>query len=69
MAKQHPVTTELCMGDIANCRVVRKRARIHATASEVAANWLAFERSGIFRAAIQSGRESTHRSLGSTGLK
>jgi hypothetical protein len=69
MAKQHPVTTELCMGDIANCRVVRKRARIHATASEVAANWLAFERSGIFRAAIQSGRESTHKSLGSTGSK
>jgi hypothetical protein len=68
MAKQHPVTTELCMGDIANRRVARKRARIHATASKVAANWLAFERSRIYRAEIQSRRECTHKSFG-TGSK
>jgi hypothetical protein len=69
MAKQHLVTAELCMGDIANCRVARKRTRIHATAREVAAAWLSFGRSRIHCAAIQSEREPAHRSLDSTGSK
>jgi hypothetical protein len=69
MAKQHLVTAELCMGDIVDCRIARKRTRIHATASEVAAEWLAFGRSRIHRAAIQSQREPAHKSLDSTGPK
>jgi hypothetical protein len=69
MAKQHLVTAELCMGDIVNCRVARKRTRIHATAREVAADWLAFGRSRIHRAAIQSQREQARKSLDSTGSK
>jgi hypothetical protein len=56
-AKQHLVTAELCMGDIVNLRIARKRAKVHAAQNEAAANRLAYGRSKNDRTATLSRRE------------
>jgi hypothetical protein len=62
-ANQHLVTAELCMGDIVNLRMARKRAKRHAAETEAASNRLAHGRPKSDRAAEQSQREQARKSL------
>jgi hypothetical protein len=62
-ANLHLVTAELCMGDIVNLRMARKRAKRHAAENEAASSRLVHGRPRIDRAAEQSRREQARKSL------
>jgi Domain of unknown function (DUF4169) len=62
-ANQHLVTAELCMSDIVNLRIARKRAKRRAAETEAASNRLAHGHPKIDRAVEQSRREKARRSL------
>jgi Domain of unknown function (DUF4169) len=60
---QHLVTAELCMGDIVNLRMARKRAKRRAAEDEAASKWFAHGCSRIDRSAERSRREHVRKSL------
>jgi hypothetical protein len=62
-ANQHLVTAELCMGDIVNIRMARKRAKRRAAEDEAASKRFAHGCPKIDRSAEQSRREHARKSL------
>jgi hypothetical protein len=62
-ANQHLVTAELCMGDIVDLRMARKRAKRHAAENEAATKRFAHRRPKSDRTAEQSRREQARKSF------